>query len=111
MFCGENDSSEKGDGKATATFQFKVPKSGRYQMLMAYSAHKSRAKNIPVTVSSRDYKKHFTVDQTERLPDEEHFRLVDSVNLSANEETVIQITNTDTTGFVILDALQLLRVE
>ena len=51
------------------------------------------------------------VDQTKPLPTGKHFRLVDTVDLRANVETVIQITNADTIGFVIFDALQLLPVE
>jgi hypothetical protein len=111
IYCGENDSKSKGDGKTTATYRFKAPKSSRYQLLMAYSAHESRAKNVPVTVYSGDSQKSFEVDQTKPLPSGEHFRPVAIVDLQADVETVIQITNADTTGFVILDALQLLPEE
>ena len=52
VFSGEKGSSSKGDGKSTAIFRFKSPKSGRYQLLMAYSAHETRAKNVPVGFSS-----------------------------------------------------------
>ena len=111
VFNGETDSKTKGDGKATATFRFKVPKSGRYQVLMAYSAHQSRAKNVPVTVSCGGASKTFVVDQTRSLPSGRVFRPVGTVDLRADVETVIQVTNADTTGFVILDALQLLPVK
>jgi hypothetical protein len=111
VFCGEKDSKSKGDGKSTATFRFKVPKSGRYQVLMAYSAHESRAKNVPVAILSEPHKKTFHVDQTRTLTSGKQFRLIETVELSSDVETVIQITNADTTGFVILDALQLLPVE
>ena len=111
IYCGEQESKSKGDGKTTATFRFKAPKSSRYQLLMAYSAHESRAKNVPVTVYSGDSQMSFEVDQTKPLPSDEHFRPVATVDLQADVETVIQITNADTTGFVILDALQLLPDE
>jgi len=111
VFSGEKDSKTQGDGKATATFRFKVPKSGRYHLLMAYSAHPSRAKNVPVSVSSGDSRKTFVVDQTRPLPSGRRFRPVGTVDLRADVETVIQVTNADTIGFVILDALQLLPVK
>ena len=111
VFSGERVSTSKGDGKATATFRFKVPKSGRYQLLMAYSAHETRAKNVPLNVSSGTRSKNIVVDQTEPLPDGKHFRSIDTVDLEANVETVIQVSNADTTGFVILDALQLLPIK
>jgi hypothetical protein len=111
VFSGENDSEAKGNGKTTATFRFKAPETGRYQVFMAYSAHESRAKNVPVTIDSGAQKKTFLVDQTRPLPTGKHFRPIDTVYLQANSETVIQVTNEDTTGFVILDALQLLPIE
>jgi hypothetical protein len=101
----------KGDGKSTATFRFKAHKSGRYQVLMAYSAHETRAKNVPVTFTSGTHSKTIVVDQTVPLPDGKHFRPTETVDLKANAETVIQIKNTGTVGFVILDALQLLPIE
>jgi hypothetical protein len=111
IFCGENDSKSKGDGKTTATFRFQVSTSGRYQVLMSYSAHVSRAKHVPVIVSSGADRKSFAVDQTKPLPLGKHFRPVATVDLQADADTVIEITNADTTGFVIVDALQLLPVE
>ena len=110
VFSGERGSTVEGDGKATATFRFQVPKSGRYQLLMAYSADATRAKNVPVTVSSGSHRKEFVVDQTVSLPKGKHFRPIDTVDLVADTETVIQITNSNTVGFVILDALQLLPI-
>ena len=111
VYSGERGSTLKGDGKATATFRFQVPKSGLYQLLMAYSAHETRAKNVPVSVTSRSQRKDFVVDQTVSLPNGKHFRPIDAVELVADTETIIQITNSDTVGFVILDALQLLPIK
>ena len=78
---------------------------------MAYSAHETRAKNVPVSVSSGSQRKDFVVDQTVSLPKGKHFRPIDTVELVADTETVIQITNSGTVGFVILDALQLLPIK
>ena len=111
VFSGEKGSSSKGDGKSTAIFRFKSPKSGRYQLLMAYSAHKTRAKNVPVGFSSGSQRKDFVVDQTVSLPKGKQFRPIGTVDIVADTETIIQITNSNTVGFVILDALQLLPVK
>jgi len=59
---------KKGDGKSSATFRFRVPKTGRYQLLMAYSAHETRAKNVPLTVACGANKTTLTVDQTKPMP-------------------------------------------
>ena len=108
IFCGDKKSKEKGDGKSTATFRFNAPKSGEYQLAVAYSAHETRASNVPVIVISGRNKKEFTVDQTQPLPSGEHFRSVGKVQLESGVETSITVNNRQTVGFVIVDALQLL---
>jgi FAD dependent oxidoreductase len=109
VVTGEKDTL--GDGSASAIFHFKVPKSGDYNLLMAYSAHETRCKNVPVTIVNGARKMKFTVDQTQPLPEKQYFRPIGMVELKAEDETIIQISNTDTTGFVILDAMQLLPVK
>ena len=108
IYSGEKDSKTKGDGKATATFRFEVPKSGEYQLLMAYSAHETRATNVPVIVTSGSREERFTVDQSQPLPSGQRFRHVGDVQLKSGVESQITISNSQTVGFVIVDALQLL---
>jgi hypothetical protein len=105
VFSGSKDA--QGDGKATATFRIKVPESGLYQVMMAYSAHETRARNVPVTISNGSVETKLTVDQTTPLPAGEHFRTIGMAELNADVETMIRIDNADTTGFVIVDAVQL----
>ena len=111
VYSGKKDDRTKGDGKSIATFHFKAPKTGRYQLLMAYSAHDTRSKNVPVTVSSGPHNKVIQIDQTVPLANGKAFRPIGTVELQKDAETVIQITNADTVGFVILDALQLLAIQ
>ena len=101
---------KKGDGKATATFHVQAPQAGHYQLGMAYSAHETRATRVPIVVSSGPHITTLTVDQTEPLPQGEHFRRIGTVELQADVETTITVVNQNTDGFVILDALQLLPV-
>lgn len=102
---------KKGDGSAVGTFQFKVPESGRYQILMAYSAHETRGKNVPLTVKCGGDETTFSVDQTQPLPKGKYFRPIDTVYLTGDNEATITITNAGTDGFVILDAIQLLPLK
>jgi hypothetical protein len=94
-----------GDGKSSATFRFKVPASGEYNLFMAYSAHETRAKNVPVILTQGGKETRFTVDQTIPLPAGQAFRLVGTLALTPDAEATLRITNAGTTGFVILDAL------
>jgi hypothetical protein len=99
---------KRADGQSIATFSFKAPKAGRYDLRMAYSAHETRAKKVPVTIESGGRKTELKVDQTQPLPAGEAFRSIGTVELDAGSETKIIVSNTGTDGFVILDALQLI---
>lgn len=101
----------RADGQSMVIFRFKAPESGRYEVRMAYSPHETRAAQVPVTIQSGDRKVEITVDQTKPLPSGEAFRSVGSVQLERGAETTIRISNKGTEGFVIVDALQLLKQE
>ena len=111
VFSGSPSKKTEGDGSATAIFQIKVPKSGAYHLLMSYSTHATRATNVPVIVTSGSQIKHFSVDQTQPLPSGQYFKSVGNVQLESGVETTITISNHQTVGFVIVDALQLLSKE
>lgn len=98
----------RGDGQSIATFRFKAPTTGSYDLRMAYSAHESRATKLPLTLQTGGRKTEFTVDQTQRLPAGEVFRGIGAIELIRDVETTITLSNTGTDGFVILDALQLI---
>lgn len=98
---------KRGDGQSSAIFRFKAPKSGRYDLRMAYSAHETRATKVPLNIQNGEKAVEVLVDQTQPLPDGEAFRSIGKVELQKDLETTITIRNADTDGFVILDALQL----
>ena len=99
---------KRGDGQSTATFRFKATMPGKYDLRMAYSAHETRATKVPVTIESGGRKIEIKVDQTKPLPVGEAFRSIGTVELDG--DSTITLTNQETDGFVILDALQLLLV-
>jgi len=97
---------KRADGQSIATFRFKAPKPGKYDLRMAYSAHETRATKVPVMIESGGRRTELTVDQTKPLPAGETFRSIGTAELDG--ETTITLTNKETDGFVILDALQVL---
>ena len=97
----------KNDGSAVATFRFTAPEAGTYQLNVAYSPHETRATNVALTVTSGAHVTNFTVDQTVARPAGLVFREIGTVELVAGKESVITVGAAGTTGFVILDALQL----
>ena len=76
---------------------------------MVYSTNGNRATNVPVTLTQGDLKKSFTVNQQIRSS-KDTFEPIGTVRLSAGNAT-ITVSNAGTDGYVILDAVQLLRVE
>ncbi|XZE44323.1 FAD-dependent oxidoreductase [Pirellulaceae bacterium SH467] len=110
IFSGSADSPANDANPATAIFRLRVPRTGDYQLLMAYSPHPTRARNVPVTIESGTHRVEFQVDQTRRLPAGQLVAPLGTVHLKSDAETTISIRCTGTTGFVILDALQLIPV-
>lgn len=102
--------NKQGDGQSTATFRLNVRKSGKYDLRIAYSAHETRAKNVPITIENGGQKLALTFDQTQPISWGKAFRSAGVIELSASGETVIVISNVGTEGFVILDALQLIMI-
>jgi hypothetical protein len=99
------------DGSATATFRFKAPRAGVYQFSMAYTPDASRATNVPVSFSSGAKRTNFSVDQTIARPVGSTYRLIGSIPLVSDQETVVTIGTTGTSGFVMLDAIHLIPDE
>ena len=108
---GYRHDDQRGDGQSKAVFCFRAPKSGEYELRMAYSAHETRATEVPVTVKSGKATTTLKVDQTTPLAKGEPFRSVGRCQLEADVETTIEVSNVGTAGFVILDALQLLPIK
>lgn len=100
---------QRADGLSSAVFTFKAPATGRHELLMAYSAHETRATRVPVRLESGGKITEILVDQTRQLPPGALFRSIGSIELIQGEETRLSLSNRDTDGFVILDAFQLLN--
>jgi len=98
------------DGSAMATWRFTAEMGGVYQLNMAYTPGPTRATNVPLTVTSGAHVTTFTVDQTVERPEGSVLRPIGTVELVMDEETVITVGTSNTTGFVILDAVQLVLI-
>ncbi|HYE18250.1 MAG TPA: FAD-dependent oxidoreductase [Tepidisphaeraceae bacterium] len=103
--------NRRADGKSSAVFKFKIPKAGRYDLRLAYSAHETRATNVPVVVRSGGRETTLTADQTRPLAPGDPFRTIGTVDLAADGETTVTISNEKTNGFVIVDAVQLVEAK
>jgi hypothetical protein len=105
---GYQHDERRADGESVAVFRFSVPSRGKYDLRMAYSAHETRATNVPVKIESGGQATVLKVDQRVRMNVGEVFRSIGRVELDG--DCVITIKNSGTDGFVIVDALQLLAL-
>jgi hypothetical protein len=103
--CGpayiHDDNSAKGE--KTATFEFKVPKPGDYQVKLLYVNNRNRSTKTPVTVSLAGVKKEVVVNQRKSDGVGKSlgtYRIVDAV--------IVTVSNRDTDGYVVVDGVQLL---
>ena len=95
-------------GNKSARFELKVPKEGTYEVRLAYVPHANRASNVPVTITHAQGSKTITVDQKKTPPIEGAFVSLGAYPFTPTKPALVTITNKDTDGHVILDAVQLL---
>ena len=105
---GYKHDEQRADGESIVVFRFSAPSRRRHELRMAYSAHETRATNVPVTIESGGRTTVFKVNQRVRMNAGEVFRSIGQVELDG--DCVITIKNSGTDGFVIVDALQLLEL-
>ena len=93
-------------GQCRVEFSAKVPKSGRYDVRIAYTANPNRATNVPITITSADGDKTLKLNQREAT--QEGFRSIGQFRFEVAQPAKIVISNSETDGHVIVDAVQLI---
>ncbi|MDB5389627.1 MAG: hypothetical protein JWM11_5273, partial [Planctomycetaceae bacterium] len=97
-------------GSRTATFTAKLPKAGRYEVRIAYTANPNRATNVPVSIESNNNLKKLRLNQRE-APKQAGFQPIGMVDSTADSTVTVTISNADTDGHVIIDAVQFVLIE
>ena len=98
-------------GRKTARFGIKLPSAGRYDVRLAYTASPNRASNVPVTIEAADGEKSVTVNQKLVPPIDKLFISLGQFTFTEDKPAIITISNADTDGFVVVDAVQLVPVK
>ena len=91
-------------GECRVEFTAKLPKSGRYEVRMAYTPNPNRATNVAITVSTADGDKTLALNQREST--KEGFRAVGTFRFDEAQPVRVSISNSETDGYVIVDAVQ-----
>jgi len=97
----------EGKGMKSATFIAKIPKAGRYEIRVAYTANPNRATNVPITMTYRTGKSKDFLNQRQ-APKQDGFETVGRGQFAADDTITIVISNADTDGHVIVDAVQII---
>jgi hypothetical protein len=99
--------TDKGD--QSIRFPIMIKEAGTYEVRMAYSANANRATNVPVIIHAEG--KSQTVRVNQRVaPEHGAFAAVGKFEFSAGQ-AVVEISNAETDGHVIVDAIQLLPLK
>ena len=76
-------------------------------MRIAYAATTNRAANTPVTIHTKDGPKTILIDQRKAPPDDGLFLSLGTFDLEPGTARIV-VSNTDTDGYVVIDAVQLI---
>ncbi len=97
------------DGKASATFTTTLPSPGVYEVQVAWVQNANRATKVPVRIEHADGTAEARVNQRERPAINKHFASVGKFRFA--ETGTVTISNHDTDGYVIIDAVRWVKVE
>ncbi len=110
-FVGEGYLHDGNTGKGLKTLRFraKVNESGRYEIRLGYVAFNNRASRVAVTVRIGEQSTVVYVDQTKKPPIDGLFMPLGVFDLAAGEDAIVEISNTDTDGYVVADCVQVVK--
>ncbi len=94
-------------GRQSAVFPIRVEKDGPYEVRVSYPAHGNRATNVPVKVRHAGGETVVKIDQRQTPPVDQLFQSAGQYEFQAGQEYSVEISNQDTDGYVIVDAVQL----
>ncbi|MEW4490610.1 DUF1553 domain-containing protein [Thalassoglobus sp. JC818] len=97
-------------GQKKVIFEVNVPEDGEYEVRLAFPGSGGRASNVPVVIDHAEGSATISVDQTKRAKLLTMLQPVGRFPIQADKPFVVTISNTDTNGYVIVDALQVVNV-
>jgi len=107
-YVGEGYRYHGPKGAATASYEFSVPVSGRYEVRMSYQAHENRASNTRATVKSAEGARTQRLNQRQPPPLPNNFFSLGVFEFKAGQPGSVVIDNEGADGNVGIDAVQVL---
>jgi len=109
-FVGGSYQAVKADG-ASARFEARLPKTGTYEVRLAYSGQGNRATNVPVEVHHAGGVKKVTVNQQKPGDIDGLFVSLGTFDFAADKPAAVVVNTAGADGYVIADAVQWLAKE
>jgi len=103
---GYRHDDKANDGKATARFEAKLPKSGRYEVRLAYPPNANRSARVSVEIHFADGKETVQVDERKTPSIEERFHSLGHFEFVADRPAAVVVSNANSNGYVVIDAVQ-----
>ena len=98
--------NNEGKGEKTVTFTPKIPKTGRYEVRIAFNGGPNRAESVTVTILHADGEElkgvKMTTDELKGL----QFASLGTYRFEANGQGFVLISNAASQGYVTIDAVQ-----
>ena len=101
----------KDKGQKTLTFSPAVPKTGLYEVRLAYNSGDTRATNVPIEILDLDGEHDLKINQRVAPPIDHRFVSLGKFRFDTSGQWYVLISNEETDGHVIVDALQFLPVD
>lgn len=104
-YIGPSYVAAKG-GDATITFEAKLPKSGRYEVRLAYPPNANRAPAVPVEIRHAGGAKQLTINEQNPPPIDGLFVSLGEFEFSAEKPASVMVQTKGAEGYVVVDAVQ-----
>jgi hypothetical protein len=101
----------KSRGEKTLTFEATLPKSGKYEVRLAYTPGENRATQTPVTVFSEEGEKTIAVNERLTPPIDGLFVSLGQYRFEKSGQCYVMVSNAGVDGYVIADAVVFIPVE
>jgi hypothetical protein len=102
--------NNEGKGARAVRYELSIPQAGRYEVRVSYTTNPNRATNTPITIETVEGAVTKHVNQRQAPPIDGAWTSLGVFPLKAGK-AIIVISNRDTDGHVIADAVQLLPAQ
>jgi hypothetical protein len=109
--AGYRHDGDTDKGQQRAVFSGQVEKTGTYEVRVGYSTNPNRATNVPVTIRHADGETVVKLNQRQAAKIDGLFQPIGRFRFEAGAKHAVEISNTDTDGHVLIDAVQLVPVD